>query len=172
MHDGGPVSEPGDVAARLHDPGAAFLLSALGFQSSRRWSARLEPIGLDARQVMALRVIGGEGSMTQAALARRIGVPASRIVGLVDELEAAGQVERRPGQSDRRVHMLNVTEAGAATLRQVVEISIAHEAEMLDGLSPDERRELLGLLRRIAEAQGLTPGIHPGAAVDRPFRGG
>jgi DNA-binding MarR family transcriptional regulator len=153
-----------DQAARLRDPGAAYLLSAVGFHSSRRWKDRLAPLGLDARQVLALRVVDVEGPMTQAALARRIGVPASRIVGLVDVLEAAGQVERRSAAGDRRARMLHVTDDGAATLRRVAELSRIHEAEMLDGLSDDERGQVTELLRRIADRQGLTPGIHPGAA--------
>jgi hypothetical protein len=43
--------------ARLRQPGAAYLLSQVGAHSSRRWHERLQPLGLDPRQVVVLRMV-------------------------------------------------------------------------------------------------------------------
>jgi hypothetical protein len=47
-------------AEQLRVPGVAFLLSQLGYHSSRRWKARLAPLGLDPRQVMVLRRLAAD----------------------------------------------------------------------------------------------------------------
>jgi DNA-binding MarR family transcriptional regulator len=154
------------VAARrrLASPGAAFLLSQLGFESARRWAERIAPLGLEPRQGLVLRVIGAEGAMTQADLARRIRVPASKVVGLVDELESAGLVERRAEADDRRVRVIHLTDRGTRTLAGVNLASVEHEAELMASLAPDERVRVVGLLERVADDLGLARGIHPGLA--------
>jgi DNA-binding MarR family transcriptional regulator len=152
---------------RLASPGAAFLLSQLGFESARRWAERIAPLGLDPRQGMVLRVIGADGAMTQTTLAGRIRVPASKVVGLVDELEAAGLVERQTEADDRRVRMIHLTALGTTRLAEVTRASTEHEAELTAGLAPDEREALVGLLERVADAAGLARGIHPGIGNPR-----
>jgi DNA-binding MarR family transcriptional regulator len=157
------TDDPGAAARRrLASPGAAFLLSQLGFESARRWAERIAPLGLDPRQGMVLRVIGADGAMTQATLAGRIRVPASKVVGLVDELEAAGLVERQTEAEDRRVRMIHLTSLGTTRLAEITRASAEHEAELMAGLDPDERRMLVGLLERVADDAGLARGIHPG----------
>jgi DNA-binding MarR family transcriptional regulator len=147
---------------RLASPGAAFLLSQLGFESARRWAERIAPLGLEPRQGMVLRVVGAEGAMTQADLARRIRVPASKVVGLVDELESAGLVERRAEADDRRVRVIHLTESGTRILAELIHASREHESELVASLAPDERVRLIVLLERVADDVGLARGIHPG----------
>lgn len=153
--------------SRLPSPGAAFLLSQLGFESARRWAQRIAPLGIDPRQGLLLRVLGTDGPATQADLARRIRVPASKVVGLVDELEAAGLAERRAEQGDRRVRVIHLTDRGTRTLADMAKASAAHENELTAGLSAEERRQLVGLLEGIADELGLVRGIHPGVGTDK-----
>jgi DNA-binding MarR family transcriptional regulator len=151
-------------ARRLPTPGIGFLMSQLGFESARRWAARLAPLGLEPREGMVLRVLDAGGAMTQADLARASRVPASKVVGLVDELEAAGLVERQSDVDDRRVRVIHLTGRGREALTALARASAAHEAELTAGLSPEERARLVDLLQRVADDAGLVRGIHPGAA--------
>jgi DNA-binding MarR family transcriptional regulator len=153
---------------RLPTPGVGFLLSQLGFESSRRWAARLEPLGLDPRQGMVLRVLDTGGAMSQADLARAILVPASKVVALVDELEADGLVERRAGQADRRVRVLHLTDRGRAAVADLNRASTDHEADLTSDLSAEDRRRLLELLERVADGVGLARGVHPGVGATGP----
>ncbi len=147
---------------RLRVPGAAYLLSQVGAHSSHRWRERLAPIGLDSRSVLVLRHVAADEGRTQASLSASLGVPPSRVVGIVDELEQRGLVQRRANPSDRRAHALWLTSDGRKLLDEILAVSRAHEADMCAGLSESGRRQLIELLSAIAAEQGLATGGHPG----------
>jgi DNA-binding MarR family transcriptional regulator len=149
---------------RLRTPGAAFLLSQLGGHSARRWTVRLAALGLEPREVMLFRSVALAEGRSQQELARSMGLPASRIVGLVDRLEAKGWLERRTHHRDRRTRALFVTPLGRKTLRTIAQVSTEHETDLTRGLSADETADLIALLGKVAGAQGLVEGVHPGFA--------
>jgi DNA-binding MarR family transcriptional regulator len=151
-------------AARLRVPGAAFLLSQLGYHSSRLWQGRLAPLGLEPRHVMLLRHVAIAGGRSQQALGEAVQIPPSRMVALVDALEQRGLLRRRPDPNDRRVRTLHLTRDGRRLLDKVMEISLEHERQLCKGLQPAEREQLITLLSRLAAEQGLGEGVHPGAA--------
>ena len=155
-------------AEQLRVPGVAFLLSQLGYHSSRRWKVRLAPLGLDPRQVMVLRRLAGDEGRSQQALGDALQIPPSRMVALVDALEQRGLLRRRPSPSDRRVRTLHLTKEGRRLLGEIMEISVEHEQELCSGLQPADRDQLLTLLNRLAAEQGLAEGVHPGAADPDP----
>jgi DNA-binding MarR family transcriptional regulator len=113
---------------------------------------------------MLFRFVAITDGRSQQEVARAIGLPASRIVGLVDRLEGQGWLERRTSANDRRTRALHLTAKGRAMLRRIMTISAEHEADLTRGLGPAERDELIGLLRRLATTQGLIEGVHPGFA--------
>src|SRR5262245_59944047 len=96
------AQQRGRSSAELRVPGPAYLLSQVGAHSSQRWHERLAQLGLDPRSVLVLRNVAAEEGRTQASLAASLAVPASRIVGVVDELERRGLLERRANPRDRR----------------------------------------------------------------------
>jgi DNA-binding MarR family transcriptional regulator len=146
---------------RVRSPGAALLLSQLGAHSSRLWVERLAKSGLDAREVMLFRHVALSEGRSQRAVALAVGLPASRIVAIVDRLEARGWVERRTNPGDRRAHALHVTAEGHATLARIMAISAEHESDLTVGLNAQERETVVGLLHRVALNQGLVEGVHP-----------
>jgi DNA-binding MarR family transcriptional regulator len=152
------------AAARLRVPGVAFLLSQLGYHSSRLWQGRLAPLGLDPRHVMLLRHVAIAEGRSQQALGEVLQIPPSRMVALVDALEQRGLLRRRPDPGDRRVRTLHLTRDGRRLLDKVMEISLEHERQLCKGLQPAEREQLITLLSRLAAEQGLGEGVHPGAA--------
>jgi DNA-binding MarR family transcriptional regulator len=160
-------STPPDLT-RLRMPGAAFLLSQLGYHSSRRWKARLAPLGLDPRHAMLLRRLAGAEGQSQQALGEALQIPPSRMVALIDALEQRGLLKRRPSPNDRRVRTLHLTQAGRRLLGRIMEISLEHEQQLCRGLQPAERGQLITLLNRVAAEQGLAEGVHPGAVDPGP----
>jgi DNA-binding MarR family transcriptional regulator len=74
------------------------------------------------------------------------------MVALVDELEAAGLVARRPDPADRRARIVEPTPAGRRTLRAARADIRRAEDELLAALSPGERDSLRAQLRAVAAA--------------------
>src|SRR5215472_2121272 len=162
------MGERAEAAADDLPDGLAFLLVQLGFHAGRRFGERLAPLGLQQRQAgMLVRLAANEGR-SQQAIAELLGINATQMVFLVDELERLGLVERRRNPADRRSHALYLTEQGQAMLARVRAVTAEHEASITAGLTGEEREQLLALLRRIAAEQGLATQALPGP----PPRGG
>ena len=88
---------------------------------------------------------------TQAALAQAINADKSRIIGVLDELQERGLIQRQPDEADRRVHLLSLTPAGDR-LRRSVEAAIRRrEEQVLAVLTPAERDAFLESLKALYE---------------------
>lgn len=142
--------------------GAAFLLAQVGAHASSRFADRVQELGLSPPEVGLLRMIAGQPGRSQQSVAVDLGVVPSRVVVLIDNLGHKGLVERRPGTTDRRHHELHLTVDGERIMMDMRTIAKTHDDDLLAALDPQERGELKRLLQRIADEQGLTPGVHPG----------
>jgi DNA-binding MarR family transcriptional regulator len=91
------------------------------------------------------------GETSQADLAATLHVDRTNLVGLLNELEAQGLVERRRSPEDRRRHTVTLTDAGHERLAAVSFALAATEARILQRLDGDERAQLHALLRKAAE---------------------
>jgi DNA-binding MarR family transcriptional regulator len=146
----------------------AFLLAQLGSHAAQRFAERLAPLSLKPPDAGILRMLNESAGMSQQDLAFRLGMHATRLVSVVDELERRGLVERREKPEDRRAYALHLTEKGKAAQAEIRRISREHNEAICATLSRDERQQLGALLLRIAEEQGLKAGIHPGYRQPRP----
>jgi DNA-binding MarR family transcriptional regulator len=142
--------------------GIGFLLSQLGANASNLFAERLAPLGLAPPEAGVLHHISRHPGINQQVLAERLGILPSRMVALVDGLEKRGIVERKRDAEDRRAYALNLTPTGLETLESLRAAARAHEEALCAGLSGKERAQLLELFRKMAEAQSLTHGVHPG----------
>ena len=93
---------------------------------------------------------------TQLVLARRLGLDRTVMTHLLDDLERAGLVERRPDPADRRARRIIATAAGAALLDALDGRLATVEDAVLAPLDPVERRTLRALLSKVATA-GCPP---------------
>jgi DNA-binding MarR family transcriptional regulator len=155
------ASDPPGPDERAGD-GAAFLLAQLGAHAASAFADRLRPLGLRPPEAGVLRRLARSPGESQRALADALGMHAPRLVALIDDLEARGLLERRRDPHDRRNYAISLTAAGRQTMRQISLVAKQHEQALTAALEEQEREELASLLRRIAEEQGLTPGVHPG----------
>ena len=158
-----PADGPAAVVPGDH---LSFLLVQLGLHGARRFGERLAPLGLEQRHAGVLMRLAGNEGQSQQAIAEMIGVNATRMVFLVDELEKLGLVERRRNPADRRSHALYLTGQGRATVARVRAVTAEHDAELGAGLTAAQRAQLVGLLRVVAREQGLHPRGLPGSSPD------
>ena len=99
-----------------------------------------------------------EEPVGQGALAQRLGIDRTVMTYLVDELEAAGLVERRPDAKDRRNKRIVATEYGEGLWADLQRRLGKAEDHVLAPLSVAERTKFRGLLRKLAlRAQDLDP---------------
>ena len=140
----------------------AFLLAQLGAYAAERFGERAAAVDFSRPQAGLLRLIARQPGLSQQAVADQLGMPASRLVALVDGLQDRGLVERRRNPDDRRHYALYLTAAGEDAMRVLADIAIEHEAVVTAPLTAAERTELSALLGKLAEAHALRPGIHPG----------
>ena len=141
---------------------AAFLLAQVGALAARQFGERMQPIGLTPPHAGILRMLALSAGISQRDLADRLGMHASRLVAVVDELESLGLVVRTANSEDRRSYALELTPAGREKLAEVGKVAREHNEALCASLSVEEREMLAGLLQRIADAQGLGRGVHPG----------
>ena len=109
---------------------------------------------------MLSHLAASEGQ-SQQALSNALGIHRSAVVALVDDLEHRGLAERRRDPVDRRAYTLYLTPAGRDLLADLERIADERDVELLSALDASERSQLISLLQRVAESQGLTAGVHP-----------
>jgi MarR family transcriptional regulator, lower aerobic nicotinate degradation pathway regulator len=128
-----------------------FLLKRLGFNAKERSMKAYEQTGLHPYHHGILTVLGERSLETQGAIADALGYDRGQLVGLLDELEERGLVERRRDPNDRRRHIVRITPDGEKTLRRLRALSKQIEDEFLSPLNDEERGNLHALLYRLAE---------------------
>jgi DNA-binding MarR family transcriptional regulator len=130
---------------------STFLLKRLGFAAKERSMEAYEQTGLHPYHYAILLVLDEGSRETQGSIADALGYDRGQLVGLLDELEEQGLIERRRDPKDRRRHLVRLTAAGTRTLRRLRALARRTEDEFLEPLSEQERQDLHELLLRLAE---------------------
>jgi len=105
--------------------------------------------GLSPGRVGLLVYVHANPGVTQSRLAEAVERDRSTMVGVLDQLETRGLIDRRRGL-DRRTNGLWLTPAGRALLARALRAIARHERRISAKLTPAERRQLLRLLGKIA----------------------
>jgi len=97
-----------------------------------------------------LSALRDEPMRTQAALARAIGADKTRIITVLDDLQQRGLIEREPDPADRRVHLLDLTDAGRRQHAAIRAEIRAEEKRLLARLPAADRAAFLRSLRALS----------------------
>ena len=111
--------------------------------------AREAQLGLTRAQWSVLAHLARQEGINQTALAQILEIEPITLVRLLDRLQAAGLVERRPDQSDRRARVLYLTPAAHPLLEQIWGLAAVVREEAMAGLPDTERDQLMGMLLKI-----------------------
>ena len=101
----------------------------------------------------------------QASLAELLEIEPITLSRQIDRLTAAGMIERLPHPTDRRAHLLRLTEKAWPVVLQFKEIATEVLSEAISGVDQDEIERMTAALQRIranltgkveGDAQGVT----------------
>ena len=151
--DGTPIEEGRpDLAAMIVPLGRALTAAELPV---------LRAHGLTMWAYVVLLALAEEPVRTQNALAEAIGADKTRIIGVLDDLQERGLIERRPDPDDRRARLLSLTPEGKR-LRDSAQAGIQRREERLLARLPDQDRaaflRALQALHALPEAEITGPG--------------
>ena len=121
----------------------------------RSFDARARQIGVTRQQWQVLVTLRRHEGVNQGGLADLLDVEPISICRMVDRLQEADLVERRPDPADRRSWRLFLTAKAEVLLAQLRPLADEMEAQALDGISPAQRDDLCLLLDAIR--QNLMP---------------
>ena len=132
-----------------------FLLSRASGQVVRATNAALAEHGLRVRQysVLVLACEAADG-LSQREVAAVLGLDPSQVVLLVDELAAAGLVERQAPEADRRTRLVVATAEGRRVREVAGKAADTAVETPLQLLGSAERDRLRDMLTRIWTATG------------------
>ena len=103
-------------------------------------------LGLNRSEASLLLQVFYEPGIKQIGVANMLDMETISVVRLVDSLEEAGLVQRRPHATDRRVRTLWLTAKGDVAVAQIRAITDIVRAEALAGIPPADRELLLDML--------------------------
>ncbi|MER7273221.1 MarR family transcriptional regulator [Dactylosporangium sp. NPDC000244] len=140
-----------------------FVLAAVGSAAASAFEAALAETGLHPRHFAVLRGLRDAEAQSQQQLAHDLGIPASRVVGLLDDLVRRGYVSRRESPTDRRVKLVALLDEGRAALGRLTALAGRSQDRLTAGLTDAEQaelRRLLGVVHRnaAAEPEGVRGG--------------
>jgi DNA-binding MarR family transcriptional regulator len=109
--------------------------------------------GMSQSRLEILHELWHVDEMTQADLQRHLGVEGPVITRIVKQLEAAGLVTRRPDPRDNRFTLVAMTPLARRYTedREDTQFQDEYGEQLLAGLDPAERAQLLRLTRRVLE---------------------
>jgi DNA-binding MarR family transcriptional regulator len=116
--------------------------------------------GLGTAATLVLNRLRREGAQRLTELARAEGMSQPGMTQLVTRLERAGYVERRPSESDGRVVVVGVTDAGLQYLDRRRAERAAALQQLLDQLGSEEQAAIaaaIPALTRLAEFRTDRP---------------
>ena len=131
-----------------------FLLSEVCHHHHFRANTLLEAIGLYRGQPPVLFALWDQEGLTHTELAERLQNTPATITKMIQRMEKAGFVQRRPDANDQRVSRVYLTETGRAIQSQVQAVWDSMEAETFAGFTGEESLLLRTFLQRIR--QNLT----------------
>lgn len=115
----------------------------------------LGPLEVTSAQLIVIVNLAGRECATSASeLCKGISYDAGAMTRMLDRLEAKGLVRRTRSPDDRRLVNLELTQAGKAAYPRLREISMRVLNHSLRDFSPEEAKQLEGLLRRVAHNVG------------------
>jgi MarR family transcriptional regulator, transcriptional regulator for hemolysin len=134
-----------------NDQDLAFVMHDLARTMRVRFDQHARTWGMTRAQCVILMKLGCKPGLSQTELAAILEVEPITVGRLIDRLEAAGLVERRPDPSDRRMHRLHLLDAARPVIEKIDAYRAAGIARFHEGIPNEDWNTALRVLLQIKE---------------------
>jgi len=128
---------------------AGFLLAKAHQRLYGVFRKELAPFGITPPQFALLAFLWKEDGLSQTQVSEMTEVDRTTIGGLIDRLEIAGLVKRRPHPADRRTHLIHLTDRGRDLEEELSRIALRVRGRFTANLAPGEYDKLCELLEKL-----------------------
>jgi DNA-binding MarR family transcriptional regulator len=112
----------------------------------------MAPLQLTPAQFSVLLLLDNNPGRNQTEIANTLGILRPNFVAMLDGLESRGLCVRMRSASDRRSHVLTLTDKGRTTLTRAKKlVATKHEARLIEALGPADHAALLAMLAKLAQ---------------------
>lgn len=118
-------------------------------QAFRRRIAHLE---ITPDQFTVMRTLLEHEGITQRELTQLISSDPNTVASLLERMQAAGLIDRKTHEKDRRAHRLKLQPAGKKKYLEARDIAISLQMQVLRALPEEKREEFLRHLDLVADA--------------------
>lgn len=154
------VAKPRKTASPAAAPGAAidasFLESLLGYNARRAALAvievflqRMAPYELRPVDFSVMSLVTHNPGITSRQLCTALGILPPNLVGMINNLEGRGLIERKPHPHDGRALGIHLTASGRKMMREAEKTAASLERDVGNRLSAEELDTLIGLLKKV-----------------------
>jgi DNA-binding MarR family transcriptional regulator len=156
----GEIANPGEMAdlGEMAGLGEAERRRALVAQTARftgaflRWTDGRSCGGLTYSRLRLLEALHCGGPVIMRELGVQLGVSPRNMTAMVDALEEARLVVRRPHPTDRRATLVELSAAGIGEAEQALAPRLDAMAELFEVFSPEEQQQFFAALGRLVRA--------------------
>lgn len=165
------VIDPRQELVRHDDLSEEELAQVVAVLSAiRQWREAEQKLSFESRSHMklndtdmkALRYliasINADVFVTAGALSEHLHISTASTTKLLDRLEKAGHVLRRPHPTDRRAVTVVITDDTQREVRRTMDVQHARRFEVARGLAPEDRETVIRFLRALSESATVTVG--------------
>lgn len=145
-------STPQDVDFSTLDGLVGFQVRQAQLRVFNHFRKTVGTAGITPGQAGILILIRNNPGISQAALARAIGVERATLGQIITDMEAKAWVARRQSRTDKRSFALTLSASGRSFLEKVLGRIAIHEQAMTAHLGAGDRREFLRLLLKFSAA--------------------
>jgi DNA-binding MarR family transcriptional regulator len=140
-------------------------LPALLAQASELISSEFHEVarqqGFSVSEWRVMASLAGSEPVSIGQLAQLTVTKQPTVTRLLDRMEARGQVERLPHDSDRRITLVRITPAGTQAVEHLMELAREHELRVLEPFGLLRAEGLKSTLRQMIEQHAQAPAEVP-----------
>jgi DNA-binding MarR family transcriptional regulator len=128
-----------------------FLLAQVSRLHHHRAHELLDKIGLFRGQPRVIDLLVEQNGLTHRELAEKLEVTPATVTKMIQRMEKAGFVQRKPDADDQRVSRVYLTKAGRGVHADLQTFQQQMDSESFRGFSEEEQAVMRGFLLRLRE---------------------